>query len=201
MPKGGPNILTTTNSERPGTGYPDSWYAATATGAAEWAALVGDIRADVCVIGGGFTGLSAALNLAERGVDVVLLEAERVGYGASGRNGGLVGSGQRKDVLETEALFGYERSRLLWDFAEAAKAEFASGSRNTPSTATSWTGSSSASIRNATRAGRGSCPGRWPSATTIRIRRRSTRRRPARWWRPTAISKASSIRTRPPSIR
>ena len=123
MPKDGPNILTTTNSERPGTGYPDSWYAATATGAAERAALVGDIRADVCVIGGGFTGLSAALNLAERGVDVVLLEAERVGYGASGRNGGLIGSGQRKDVLETEALFGYERSRLLWDFAEAAKAE------------------------------------------------------------------------------
>lgn len=92
-------------------------------GATPRPALAGDVRADVCVIGGGFTGLSAALNLAERGFDVVLLEAERIGFGASGRNGGLIGSGQRKDVLETEALFGYEKSRLLWDFAEAAKAE------------------------------------------------------------------------------
>lgn len=105
------------------SGHPDSWYAATAGELLPRAALTGSIRADVCVIGGGFTGLSAALNLAERGLDVVLLEAERVGYGASGRNGGLIGSGQRKDVLETEALFGYDRSRLLWDFAEAAKAD------------------------------------------------------------------------------
>ena len=57
--------------------------------------------------------------------DVVLLEAARIGFGASGRNGGLIGSGQRKDVLETEALFGYERSRQLWDFAEEAKADIA----------------------------------------------------------------------------
>jgi gamma-glutamylputrescine oxidase len=106
-----------------GAGYPDSWYAATAIGAVDRPAFAGDVSADVCVIGGGFTGLSAALNLAERGIDVVLLEAERIGFGASGRNGGLIGSGQRKDVLETEALFGYERSRLLWDFAEAAKTE------------------------------------------------------------------------------
>jgi gamma-glutamylputrescine oxidase len=56
-------------------------------------------------------------------LSVVLLEAERIGFGASGRNGGLIGSGQRKDVIETEALFGLERSRLLWDFAEEAKAE------------------------------------------------------------------------------
>jgi gamma-glutamylputrescine oxidase len=77
--------------------------------------------ADVCVIGGGFTGLSAALNLAERGMRVVLLEAERVGFGASGRCGGLIGSGQRKDVLEAEEAFGHARSKLLWDFAEIAK--------------------------------------------------------------------------------
>ena len=123
MPKDGRPIPATTHSERPGPGYPDSWYAATAIGAAERPALEGDVRADACVIGAGFTGLSAALNLAERGFDVVLLEADRVGFGASGRNGGLIGSGQRKDVLETEALFGYERSRVLWDFAEAAKTE------------------------------------------------------------------------------
>lgn len=104
-------------------GYPDTYYARTATSVAEHPALSGETRADVCVIGGGFTGLAAALNLAEQGASVVLLEAERIGYGASGRCGGLVGSGQRKDVLETEALFGYERSRALWDLAEDAKDE------------------------------------------------------------------------------
>ncbi|MCH8117747.1 MAG: FAD-binding oxidoreductase [Proteobacteria bacterium] len=103
--------------------YPGSYYVATADRMHDHPALMGARTADVCVIGGGFTGLSAALNLAEHGMDVVLLEAERVGYGASGRCGGLIGSGQRKDVLETEQLFGYERSRQLWDFAEAAKTE------------------------------------------------------------------------------
>jgi gamma-glutamylputrescine oxidase len=105
------------------TGYPDSFYAATAVGVRDYPSLDGDRKADVCVIGGGFTGLSAALNLAEQGLDVVLLEAERIGFGASGRCGGLVGSGQRKDVLEMEEMFGLKRARELWDFAEAAKQE------------------------------------------------------------------------------
>lgn len=105
------------------TNHPDSYYAATAVEADESASLAGAERADVCVIGGGFTGLSAALNLAEQGMDVVLLEAESIGFGASGRCGGLIGSGQRREVLETEEMFGYPKSRLLWDFAEAAKDE------------------------------------------------------------------------------
>ena len=104
-------------------GYPESFYANTAIGVVDHAVLDDTLRADVCVIGGGFTGLAAALNLAEAGKSVVLLEAERIAYGASGRCGGLIGSGQRKDVLETEELFGYERSRALWDLAEAAKNE------------------------------------------------------------------------------
>ena len=104
-------------------GYPDSFYVATAAGLTEYPQLQGAQRADVCVIGGGFTGLSAALNLAEQGFDVVLLEAERVGFGASGRNGGLIGSGQRKDALELEKMFGFERSKAFWDIAELAKAE------------------------------------------------------------------------------
>ena len=58
------------------SGYPQSYYAATAAGIRNYPQLAGQIDADVCVIGGGFTGLSAALNLAERGLDVVLLEAE-----------------------------------------------------------------------------------------------------------------------------
>jgi len=106
--------------------HPDSYYVASAIGLDDHAVLDTDEKADVCVIGGGFTGLSAALNLAERGFDVVLLEAERVGFGASGRNGGLVGSGQRKDALELEEHFGYEVSRQFWQFAEAAKAEIRS---------------------------------------------------------------------------
>lgn len=103
--------------------YPDSYYAATAVGLHEYPVLHGTERADVCVIGGGYTGLSAALNLAEAGLDVVLLEAERIGFGASGRNGGLIGSGQRKDALEMEGQFGLERSRQFWQFAEDAKQE------------------------------------------------------------------------------
>lgn len=105
------------------TGHPNSYYAATAIGMQEHPTLTDALRADVCVIGGGFTGLSAALNLAEQGMSVVLLEAERIGFGASGRNGGLIGSGQRKDALEMEQQFGLERSRVFWDLAEAAKAE------------------------------------------------------------------------------
>jgi gamma-glutamylputrescine oxidase len=104
-------------------GYPESYYAATAVGMRDYPVLEGARTADVCVVGGGFTGLSAALNLAERGLDVALLEAERIGYGASGRCGGLIGSGQRMEVTETEKLFGLERSRVLWDFAELAKQE------------------------------------------------------------------------------
>jgi gamma-glutamylputrescine oxidase len=96
---------------------------ATADGIQDRPALAEDLAADVCVIGGGFTGLSAALNLAELGKSVVLLEAERIGYGASGRNGGLVGSGQRIEVLDAEKQFGVERSRQLWNFAELAKGE------------------------------------------------------------------------------
>ena len=106
--------------------HPDSYYVATAQEMVEYPQLSGEERADVCVIGGGFTGVSAAVNLAEKGFDVVLLEAERLGYGASGRCGGLIGSGQRKDVLEMEELYGRERSRVLWDFAEAAKEEIRS---------------------------------------------------------------------------
>jgi gamma-glutamylputrescine oxidase len=104
-------------------GHPDSWYVATAKDMQERPTLEEDLTADVCVIGAGFTGLSAALNLAELGKSVVVLEAERIGYGASGRNGGLVGSGQRIEVLDAEKQFGVERSRQLWNFAELAKDE------------------------------------------------------------------------------
>lgn len=103
------------------TGYPHSWYLDTARGLRDRPRLQGHISADVCVIGGGYTGLSAALHLAERGYDAVLLEGRRVGWGAAGRNGGQVGSGQRMEEAELEARFGIEMSRRLWDLAEDAR--------------------------------------------------------------------------------
>ncbi|MFA9231432.1 MAG: NAD(P)/FAD-dependent oxidoreductase [Microgenomates group bacterium] len=101
--------------------YPASYYAATRSDLAPFAQLRGETRADVCVVGGGYTGLSAALHLAERGFDVVLLEAHRVGFGASGRNGGQVGSGQRQDQTWIEAAVGTDKAHALWDLAEEAK--------------------------------------------------------------------------------
>ena len=95
--------------------YPDSYYAATANGAGPWPKLQGATRADVCVIGGGFTGTSAALHLAERGYKVVLLEAKKIGWGASGRNGGQIYGSQRKDQEELEAKVGKAHARQLWD--------------------------------------------------------------------------------------
>ena len=86
--------------------YPESYYHASRNRELELSALDGSRRADVCIIGGGYTGLSSALHLAERGYDVVLLEARKPGWGASGRNGGQLCSGQRKDQVELTAMVG-----------------------------------------------------------------------------------------------
>ena len=101
--------------------YPPSWYAATAEALPPFPALEGEARADVCVVGGGFTGLSAALHLAEAGFDVALLEAHRAGWGASGRNGGQLGSGQRQEQTEIERLMGMDDAQRLWSLAEESK--------------------------------------------------------------------------------
>lgn len=107
-------------NDQPGR-YPQSWYAATATPGVHYPSLNGGATADVCIIGAGFTGLSAALHLAERGRSVVVLEAQRVGFGASGRNGGQLGSGQRQDQEALEAMVGREDAAKLWQLGEAAK--------------------------------------------------------------------------------
>jgi gamma-glutamylputrescine oxidase len=108
-------------NDRPGQ-YPASYYTATKTDLAPFAPLHGETRADVCIVGGGYTGLSAALHLAQKGFDVVLLEAHRVGFGASGRNGGQVGSGQRQDQIWLEKAVGRDQAHRLWDLAEESKA-------------------------------------------------------------------------------
>ena len=102
--------------------YPPSYYAATATPLAAFPPLHGATRADVCIVGGGYTGLSAALHLRQRGYDVVLLEAHKVGWGASGRNGGQVGSGMRQDQEWIEKTAGKDHAHRLWNLAEEAKA-------------------------------------------------------------------------------
>lgn len=95
--------------------YPDSYYAATANVKLDLSQQAGEEEADVCIIGAGFSGLSAALHLAKAGFKVTVLEAHRVGWGASGRNGGQLGTGQRveQDVLEN--MVGKEDARKLWD--------------------------------------------------------------------------------------
>ncbi|MCC6000725.1 MAG: FAD-binding oxidoreductase [Pararhodobacter sp.] len=105
-----------TANDRPGE-YPRSWYAETAQPLPLQPRAEGALSCDVCVVGGGFTGLSAALHLAERGYDVILLEAQRLGFGASGRNGGQVGTGQRQDQDWLERTVGKIRARALWDMA------------------------------------------------------------------------------------
>ena len=97
--------------------YPPSWYAASQPELAAHAPLRGQARADVAVLGAGYTGLTAALALAEKGYKVTVLEAERIGWGASGRNGGqaIVGYGCEQDTLE--ALIGDDDARLLFDFS------------------------------------------------------------------------------------
>ena len=101
-------------------GFERSWYYATAVDLVDYPRLTERLRADVCVVGGGYTGLSAALELAERGYSVVLLDGYRIGSGASGRNGGVLGMGQRKDQDELERWLGAGTARRLWDLAVEA---------------------------------------------------------------------------------
>src|SRR5262245_31474976 len=89
------------------------WSATVAEPAIETAPLSGRSTTDVAIVGGGYTGLSAALSLAEVGARVVLLEAETFGYGASGRNGGQVIPGLKLDPSEMMAKWGEQRGRAL----------------------------------------------------------------------------------------
>lgn len=97
--------------------YPPSWYAASADPLPPQPRLEGDVEADVCVLGAGYVGLSAALELAEAGYRVVVLEAQRVGWGASGRNGGQVIFGFGCGEAKLAALLGRDDARRLFDWS------------------------------------------------------------------------------------
>ncbi len=94
-------------------GLPPSLYADTARPAPATPPLDGDKRVSIALVGGGFTGLSAALHLAERGVDVAVLEAHEPGWGASGRNGGQVNPGLKHDPDVVEQHFGSDLGRRM----------------------------------------------------------------------------------------
>lgn len=84
------------------------------------APLAGERRVDVCVVGGGISGCSAALHLAERGYCVALLEAGEIGHGASGRSGGQILPGLGTDILTVEKALGIERARDIWEMSREA---------------------------------------------------------------------------------
>ena len=119
--------------------FPKSWYAATADIPAERPPLYGETRADVCIVGAGFTGLTAALRLAQKGISVVVLDAHRAGFGASGRNGGQVGTGFNQSQRWLSKHSNEHAAHCLWYLAEEAKADLrdlvakhAPGARYTP---------------------------------------------------------------------
>ena len=101
--------------------YPqNSWYTATSELLDDFEPLNNETSVDVAIIGGGYAGLSAGLFLAEAGADTVLLEAQKVGFGASGRNGGQLGAGQRMDQRDLIKLVGDNLGDKLWFLAEDA---------------------------------------------------------------------------------
>ena len=88
------------------TEHTSSYYAATANWKTDYPQLLGEHHCNVAIVGGGFTGVSAALQLVEHGYTVCIIEANRIGWGGSGRNGGHLGIAMRKDQFVIEKKFG-----------------------------------------------------------------------------------------------
>ena len=93
--------------------HTDSYYAASSLPQPDHPALTGEVTADVCVVGGGFSGLNTALELAERGFSVVLLEARRIAWGASGRNGGQLIRGVGHGLDQFASIIGTDGVRQM----------------------------------------------------------------------------------------
>lgn len=129
------------------SGYPDTHYARTRTTAPRRPRLEGAHQAAVCVVGAGLAGASTALGLAERGRDVVLLEARRIGFGASGRNGGFLGAGfalngkrmaERIGIERTKALYARSREAVALVARRVERYQIACGLRQTGHMLASW---------------------------------------------------------------
>ena len=102
--------------------HAQSYYAISAHPAPERPALAGSVEADVCVVGGGIAGCSAALHLAERGYRVVLLEENRIGWGASGRSGAQAIYGVAAPQSKVKRLVGADAARIVWEVTVEALA-------------------------------------------------------------------------------
>ncbi len=98
-----------------------TYYQASANQNPAWPQLRGESTADVIIIGGGFTGVSAALELAQVGYKVVLLESDKIGSGASGRNGGQICTGFSPGQSRIESQLGKTDARKCFDIAEESK--------------------------------------------------------------------------------
>ncbi len=116
----GPGMSTATLASLHPAGWP--WVYGDVGVGSTCQALDRDVTCDVAVLGGGYTGLHAALDLAEAGLDTVLVEAQHIGFGASGRNGGQLVTGYNRSMAEVARLVGPEAARRLWQIAEAGKA-------------------------------------------------------------------------------
>lgn len=97
----------------PETDYPNSYYAASAHSMEGLPRLHETLECDVCIVGAGYTGLSTALHLLEQGLSVVVLEAARVGWGASGRNGGQIVNSYSRDIDVIERSVGRQTAEQL----------------------------------------------------------------------------------------
>lgn len=95
------------------TSYPDSYYAASAERKIDYPSLTDNISADICVVGGGYSGLSTAIALQEKGYSVVLLEGSKIGFGASGRNGGQLVNSFSRDIDHIEKHYGTDTANAL----------------------------------------------------------------------------------------
>jgi gamma-glutamylputrescine oxidase len=99
------------------TAYPESFYAASANPVPARPALQGDVETDVCIIGAGYTGLSTAISLLENGFKVCIVEAAKVGFGASGRNGGQIVNSYSRDIDVIERSVGAKEAQLMGQMA------------------------------------------------------------------------------------
>ena len=93
----------------------NSYYAASANEQPQYPTLGSDIEVDVCVVGGGFAGLSSAIELADRGYTVAVLEANHIGFGASGRNGGQIIAGLACEQDVIEKALGFDAAKQVWN--------------------------------------------------------------------------------------
>jgi len=95
-------------------GHTNSYYAASIKSPTDFPLLQGDIISDVCIVGGGFSGVSAGLELAERGYKVTIVEANKIGWGATGRNGGqIIGGFSGENVMLKK--YGHHTADMIWD--------------------------------------------------------------------------------------